>query len=263
MMVIRSCCGWLVFFWSCSSSIISSSNAFTTTLKPVISTVSSFLTAPVLQGTRTPEDPWVDRTSRSWSDVVASSCQPSNSLQLDRRHAILTTIPVVGGILILLAGNAAANAVAGAEAKIELPNPYQQLADRASRQCLVESLGNRECLVFADDADKFVYQGVDVAVLLQRIEKSMGALATIPALVNTKQWSKITGVLTGPMGDLLQTLNQIAAVASDANGANQRIKMIKQDLYGISAAVGRKDAPAILKFHTATTNDLIAFVKAL
>jgi hypothetical protein len=257
MMVIRSC-GWLVFFWSCSN-IISSSNAFTTTLMPVISTARSFLTAPVLKGTTTPEDPLVDRTSRScWNDAVASSCQPSNSPQLDRRHAILTTIPVVGGILILLTGNAAANAVSqGAEAKIELPNPYQQLADRASQQeCLVESLGNRGC-------DKFVYQGVDVAVLLRRIEKSMGALATIPALVNTKQWSKITGVLTGPMGDLLQTLNQIAAVANDANGANQRIKTIKQDLYGISAAVGRKDATAILKFHTATTNDLIAFVKAL
>jgi hypothetical protein len=259
-MVIGDWCGWLVFFWS-SSIIISSSNAFTTNLKPVIQdgttavpereriTGSSFLTAAVVQGAGTPEqDPLVDRSSRSWNDAVASSCQPSNSLQIDRRHAILTTIPVVSGILILLAGNAAAaNAVAGAGAKIELPNPYQQLADQA----------------ILADANKFVYQGVDVAVLLRRIEKSMAALATIPAYVETKQWSKITGVLTGPMGDLLQTLNQIAAVASDTNGANQRIKTIKLDLNSMSAAVGRKDTPAILKFHTATTNDLIAFVKAV
>ena len=47
------------------------------------------------------------------------------------------------------------NAATGDFAKIELPNPYQTLSDRATKQCLSESQGNRECLVYAEDAESF------------------------------------------------------------------------------------------------------------
>jgi hypothetical protein len=213
--------------------------------------------------------------------------QPQQQLDGRRCHYCHTTTTTTmsnmssqmsrsGVVELLLGGTAAAAAavvtfaappalaLAGTEAKIELPNPYQQMAERATRQCLVESLGNRECLVYADDADQFLYQGADALVLLQRIEKSRMALETIPMYVDNRQWSKISSVLTGPMGDLLPTLNLLADnSSSDAKGTRQRIKTIKVDLYALADAVGRKDSAMIRKYHTAATNDLIALVKAL
>lgn len=50
---------------------------------------------------------------------------------------------------LLLAGRPQpAAAVYGVDAKMSFPDPIQGLADRNGKQCLVESLGNRECLVY-------------------------------------------------------------------------------------------------------------------
>merc|ERR1712232_123401 len=102
-----------------------------------------------------------------------------------------------------------ANAVYGADAKIEMPNMMQQMADRANKQCLVESLGNRECLVYMDP-DNQLYQGANTAKLLQRIDTSSVALTKIPELVDAKKWMNIKSIIAGPMGELLSTMNLLA-----------------------------------------------------
>jgi hypothetical protein len=155
----------------------------------------------------------------------------------------------------------------GVDAKIELPNPYQQLADRSSKQCLVESLGNRECLVYADESSLFLYRGADAQVLLGRIERASAALATVPTLVESKQWSKVTGILTGPMGELIRTMGQVADLSNENgtnnNSAREQIKKVKVDLYAMNDGVGRKDQGMVLRYHAAATNDLVTFIKAL
>ena len=189
--------------------------------------------------------------------------EPENDLLQDRREAVfagLGALWAVTGVGTSILFSESATAEYGVDAKMELPNPYQQMADRASKQCLVESLGSRECLVYENDAGNKLYQGLDSNVLMQRIGTATTALTTIPALVDNKQWSKVTGVLTGPMGELMRTMGQLSATNTAAQGT---VKLVKKDLYAMADAVSRKDGNAVLKYHTAATNDLAAFVKAL
>ena len=103
---------------------------------------------------------------------------------VDRRKAILS---VVIGIPTLVVGTSPSAAAQGDYAKIEMPNVMQGMADRVNKQCLMESLGNRECLVYADPANK-LYQGANNQVLLDRLEGATRALASVPALVEGTTW---------------------------------------------------------------------------
>jgi len=192
--------------------------------------------------------------------------EPEDDVDLDRREAAFATLGALWattGVGTSILFPESAQAVYGSDAKIELPNPYQQLADRASKQCMVESLGNRECLVYAEDAASFLYQGADNQALLERIEKASTALATIPAMNDSRKWSQITGVLTGPCGELIRTMGQIADLSENSDAAKKLVATTKKDLYAMQDGVGKKDQSLVSKYHTAATNDLVAFVKAL
>jgi hypothetical protein len=181
-----------------------------------------------------------------------------------------TSIPIIGLAAASIQPPLPANAASGDFAKIELPNPYQTLADRATKQCLSESLGNRECLVYADDADKFLYKGFDGSLLLQRLKTSTEALSKIPNLIEDKKWSQVTGVLLGPMGELLVTMNQMVAMASKSEGSDDalvatlraKLNVVKKDLYAMQAAVDKRQADVALKYHAQSTIHLDEFIQA-
>jgi hypothetical protein len=188
-----------------------------------------------------------------------------DDIDLSKREAafaMLGSIWAVGMLPTVLVFPNAANAAYGADAKILLPNPVEGLIDRQEKRCLVESLGNRECLVYEDPTGK-LYQGLDNQVLLERIQKISVFMATIPGLIESKKWSQVTGVLTGPMGELIRTMGQLADLSENAGAAKDSIKQIKLDLYGISAAVAKKDVDKAKQYHTASTCDLVAFIKLL
>ena len=205
------------------------------------------------------------------ADPHHNRCDPCAPLDqkddepLDRREAafaMLGTVWAAGALPTTLLFPTSAHAAYGDEPKIALPNPYQAMADRATKQCLVESLGNRECLVYADDANK-LYQGADSRMLLERIEKASVALASIPALAEQKKWSQVSGVMTGPMGELIRNMGLLADLSENPAAAKGKIKQVKTDLYAISGAVERKDGVGVLKGHEAATADLVLFVKSL
>jgi hypothetical protein len=171
-----------------------------------------------------------------------------------------------------------ANAAYGDMAKIELPNPYQTLVDRSNRQCLVESLGNRECLAYADDINHRLYQGVvDTSPILNRINQAIISFGEIPTLVNAKKWSQISSILTGgPAGELIRNMGLLVADLSSSSSSSssssdnnnmsksrQIIAVVKKDLYAMNDALQRKDATLILKYHNATTQDLLNFINSL
>ena len=159
-------------------------------------------------------------------------------------------------------------AVQGSEAKIEMPNVMQGFQDRATKQCLVESLGNRECLVYAGDEESRLYKGANNQVLLDRFSIASRALATVPPLIESKKWSQASNVLTGPMGELIRTMLQLVELSSSSSlsspaTAKKYIAKVKTNLYALSAALDRKDGKLALQYHQAATDDLVAFVKAL
>ena len=193
--------------------------------------------------------------------------EDGQDIDLDRREAFFSMLGMAwaAGSLpasLLTMTPEPANAVYGTDAKIELPNPVQSMTDRATKQCLVESLGTRECLVYADPNNK-LYQGADGKLLLNRIDVASKSLSQLPPLIESKKWSQVTGVLTGPMGELILTMNQLVELSENKAAAKSLVAQVKTDLYAISAAVGRKEVSSALKSHQAATDHLVAFVTEL
>jgi len=204
-----------------------------------------------------------------------SDCDPcakflhedGEDIDLDRREAFFSMLGMawaVGGLpaSLMTVGSEPARAVYGTDAKIELPNPVQSMTDRATKRCLVESLGTRECLVYADPNNQ-LYQGADGELFLDRVDAASKSLSTLPTLIESKKWSQVTGVLTGPMGELIRTMNHLVELSDNQTAAKALVGQVKIDLYAISAAVGRKEVASALKSHQAATDHLVAFVKAL
>jgi hypothetical protein len=182
-----------------------------------------------------------------------------NDSELDRREALFALAGSLWAVGLL---PDPAFAKAGTDANIQIPNPLQKITDRATKQCLVESLGNRECLVYMDEDNK-LYEGTDRQLLLGRVEASAKALATIAAYIESKKWSQVTGVLTGPMGELVKTMGQLADVSPNAAACKKRISAFKTDLYALAAAVDKRDGSLALISHSAATASLVDFVKSL
>lgn len=201
-----------------------------------------------------------DQTGKDDEDIAAME---------DRREAAFAMLGSLWAVTNFLPTTLlfpeSAQAAYGQDANIVLPNPIDTMIERASKQCLVETLGNRECLVWEGDENK-LYQGADGRLLLERVEKALSSLANIPALIEQKKWSQVNGILTGPLGDLVRTMNQLAALSATEGGATaakQKVNTVKNDLYGIAASVEKKQGDKALKYHQAATNDLVAFIKSL
>eukprot|EP00536_Pseudo-nitzschia_multiseries_P016697 jgi/Psemu1/69953/estExt_Genemark1.C_12020006 len=196
---------------------------------------------------------------------------PLSSLQEDRREALfammgslwaVSSSSAVAGTVVTtaFAFPEPAQATAGVDANMAFPDVMAGLNDRNTKQCLVESLGNRECLVYKEtDPDKLLYKGIDNDKLVERIRFATGALAEIPPLVELKKWNDITGILTGPMGELSSTLNLLAG--TDAR-KTKLARKVKEDLFGMGTATTQRQTDVILKYHSLAIKDLAIFLEA-
>lgn len=156
----------------------------------------------------------------------------------ESRRAFLAT---TAALALTIATPAISHATYGADAKIELPDIVQDMADRNNKQCLVESLGTRQCLVYLDPEGQ-LYKGSDAEILFERLGKNVQALKDVPSYIETKQWNKVNGVLTGPMGTLSSTMCELTKLADDDEQKAKKLSVdIRQDLYAISGAMDRKD----------------------
>ena len=195
--------------------------------------------------------------------TTSSSIINNKDSSMDRREAAFAMLGTIWATTTGIASPLPAFATYGNEAKIELPNVAQGLADRNNKQCLVESLGNRECLVYIDPDNK-LYQGLDSQKLLQKVEISSVALAKIPALVDEKKWSGVNSILTGPMGELLGVMNQLAPLSTQQPDQSVALaKQVKLQIFAISAAAGRKDGNGIRTATEGASTALVAFVQSL
>ena len=72
-------------------------------------------------------------------------------------------------------------------------------------------------------------------------------------------FSAIQGIITGPLGTLLQNMNNLAQSKASKDAA----KSVKTDLNDIFASVGKKDSAAVTKAAAKCEKDLEAFVNTL
>ncbi|KAL7531156.1 hypothetical protein ACHAWF_003650, partial [Thalassiosira exigua] len=156
----------------------------------------------------------------------------------DSRRGFLAS--AAAALAVVVSNPAVSNAAYGEDAKIQIPDIVQGMTDRANKQCLVESLGNRECLVYLEDPENLLYKGSDAQILFVRLGNSMTALKDLPQYIESKEWNKVQGVLTGPMGILSSTMNELVKIAGGNSGLKKLSVDIRNDLYAISGAVDRK-----------------------
>ena len=183
-------------------------------------------------------------------------------LNEDRREVLFA---MMGSMWSISAGNPQpVYATYGMDAKIELPDVIAGMNDRQNKQCLVESLGNRECLVYKEtDPNKLLYKGANSQILLDRIQLALNSLDLIPSLVETKKWNDINSILIGgPMGQLSLTLNLLSKDNPDPE-CIKLIRKIKEDCFAIGTATTQRQCNDILKYNDKAKNDMKEFILLL
>ena len=111
------------------------------------------------------------------------------------------------------------------------------------------------------DVDKVLYKGADPLVLLQRLQEADKRLGEIPMLADQKKWSQIQGIITGPLGTLGQTINQISTAPDASSQVKVAAKKVKSDVIAIGTAASKKNGSVCADMSTIASNDLESFVK--
>ena len=109
------------------------------------------------------------------------------------------------------------------------------------------------------DPNDMLYKGPDVETQLRRIGEAGNRLPEIATLAEEKKWSQVQGIITGPLGTLLQTINSVASI-SGTKEAKDLAKLVKADLFEIGVAAGKKQSELCIKAADKTTKDLSKFV---
>mmetsp|Transcript_9615 Transcript_9615/g.20834 ORF Transcript_9615/g.20834 Transcript_9615/m.20834 type:complete len:253 (+) Transcript_9615:158-916(+) len=109
-----------------------------------------------------------------------------------------------------------------------------------------------------------LYTGADPATVLRRLADSESRLGEIRGLAEQKKWSQISGIITGPLGTLLSTMNQIVSIVSSSPAASPKktkqvqdtVKKVKADIFAIGQAASKKDPDGCTKQAAMASNDL-------
>ncbi len=171
-----------------------------------------------------------------------SSNTQKNRTQLhaNRRDFVRTVVAGSSAMLI----PSIANAKGGDSATIVMPNYIEFLIEKNK----------------VIDPNDMLYKGPDIELQLKRIGEAGARIPEVAALAEEKKWSQVQGIITGPLGTLLQTMNSIASAAGTKEAA-AAAKVVKQDLNDINAASQKKDSAACIKAAGKAAADLEKFVK--
>lgn len=137
-----------------------------------------------------------------------------------------------------------ATAAYGDSSNMELPNYIEFLIEK-----------NKQV-----DPDNVLYKGADLDAQLKRLGDAASRLDQIAPLAEGRKWSQVQGIITGPLGTLVQTMNQVAA-ASEGQEAKEAAKKVKADLIAIGQASARKSNRECIEAAATASRDLEAFIK--
>jgi hypothetical protein len=133
----------------------------------------------------------------------------------------------------------------GDSTKIELPNYIEYLIEKNS----------------SVDSSKILYKGADMDIQLKRITDASLRLKDIPSIAREKKWSQIQGILTGPLGTLVQTMNVLTKGLSSNDEAVKVAGKVKADLIRISQEATKKDEMGVIKACQQAQDDLETFAR--
>lgn len=114
----------------------------------------------------------------------------------------------------------------------------------------------------AADNSEALYTGADPATVLKRLAESERRLGEVGELAEKKKWSQINGLITGPLGTLSSTMNQIVSVVSSSKNqkktkeVEKAVKKVKADIFAIGQAADRKNAEGCMQQAQTASGDL-------
>lgn len=110
------------------------------------------------------------------------------------------------------------------------------------------------------DQSKVLYKGADSEIQIKRISVAAARLNDIPLMAKEKKWSQVQGILTGPLGTLLQTMNSLCK-ETDSGEAKKAAAKVKGDIILISQEASKKNEGGVVKACADAQKDLEAFAK--
>jgi len=114
----------------------------------------------------------------------------------------------------------------------------------------------------AADNTNALYKGADPVTVLRRLAESERRLGEVGELAEKKKWSQIIGLMTGPLGTLSSSMNQIVAIVSSSSTpqktkqVEQAVKKVKTDIFAIGQAAERKNTEGCTQQAQMASNDL-------
>jgi hypothetical protein len=157
----------------------------------------------------------------------SGSFPPSDLPRPASRRTFIVSTYSFGLIAGALVGKCmTAHAKYGESSNIELPNYIDYLIEKNSQS----------------DPTAALYQGIDSTTLLKRLSEAEKRLQEVPKLAQEQKWTEINGLVTGPLGTLSMTLNQIAGIPNASSKTKGFVKQIKSHVLGIGQAASKKDA---------------------
>ena len=88
-------------------------------------------------------------------------------------------------------------------------------------------------------------------------------LNEIPAMAQEKKWSQVQGILLGPLGTLLQTMNGLVKDCSNSEAAKKAAGRVKADIIIINQEAGKRSEAGVVKACEEAQKDLEAFAKVV
>mmetsp|Transcript_52206 Transcript_52206/g.62859 ORF Transcript_52206/g.62859 Transcript_52206/m.62859 type:complete len:225 (-) Transcript_52206:259-933(-) len=215
----------------------------------IISTITIFITSATISETFTPHSPPAKSLSGQYLPFTKVDY---NAKTREKDDTTRSTTPRRAFLGFLITGSTASTtfsspvyAAYGDSAKVKAPglgNYIDYLIDSAATV----------------DESAFLYKGADREVQLQRIADAAARLEDVKSLAEEKKWSQVQGILTGPLGTLVVTMNQVAVGNGKAQAA---AKKVKADIYAIADGARMKSEAGCVKNALAASASLEAFVK--
>ena len=173
----------------------------------------------------------------------ASALSAHNPHHRHNRRDVLQTMIVSISASASILPPSVAHASYGDSSKIVMPNYIEYLIEKNMEGMPVESL----------------YKGPDAETQIRRIGEAANRLPEIITLAEEKKWSQVQGLITGPLGTLLQTMNSIVSLVGTRE-AKDAAKLVKSDLLEIGVAAGEKSSEKCVRAAEKASKDLEKFV---
>lgn len=243
---------------TCCAFTITDTNRATATARTTFTTINQSKTSLLLSSSRGHHDDTnsinANILSASTSSKMKLTSTSLTSTSTTRRSTVGTIMSTMMLLFFLLPFSScpqSAIASYGDSTKIELPNYIEYLIEKNA----------------SVDSSKILYKGADMEVQLKRISDASLRLKDIPSIAREKKWSQIQGILTGPLGTLVQTMNALnkglssSSSAADEEAAKVASAKVKADLIRISQEATKKDEMGVIKASQQAQDDLEAFAR--